>query len=111
MGRRSLVGSMIGGIKETQEMLDFCAQHEPPIASDVDVISAAEANHAMVQLASGRGAEGARRFVIDVGNTLHARTHVEDDDAIDPMTWQVRARVHPPTANIHNKQSHRNETI
>ena len=27
-GRRSLAGSLIGGIKETQEMLDFCAEHD-----------------------------------------------------------------------------------
>jgi uncharacterized zinc-type alcohol dehydrogenase-like protein len=34
---RSLVGSGIGGIKETQEMLDYCAKHN--ITSDVEVIS------------------------------------------------------------------------
>ena len=32
-GRRSLVGSLVGGIKETQEMLDYCAEHN--ITSDV----------------------------------------------------------------------------
>jgi hypothetical protein len=36
MGRRSLGGSLIGGIAETQEMLDYCAERE--IASDVEVI-------------------------------------------------------------------------
>jgi uncharacterized zinc-type alcohol dehydrogenase-like protein len=37
-GRRSYAGSMIGGIAETQEMLDFCAQHG--IASEIELISA-----------------------------------------------------------------------
>jgi len=37
-GRRSMAGSMIGGIPETQEMLDFCGKHN--IVSDVEVISA-----------------------------------------------------------------------
>jgi len=32
-GRRSLVGSLVGGIKETQDMLDYCAEHN--ITSDV----------------------------------------------------------------------------
>ncbi|MFZ8477559.1 zinc-binding dehydrogenase, partial [Staphylococcus aureus] len=36
MGRKTLAGSLIGGIKETQEMLDFCGQHQ--IVSDVEVI-------------------------------------------------------------------------
>jgi alcohol dehydrogenase (NADP+) len=38
--RRSLAGSAIGGIRETQEMLDFCAQHG--IGADIEVISADE---------------------------------------------------------------------
>jgi uncharacterized zinc-type alcohol dehydrogenase-like protein len=36
-GNKSIAGSMIGGIQETQEMLDFCAEHN--ITSDVEVIS------------------------------------------------------------------------
>ncbi len=36
MGRRHLAGSLIGGIKETQEMLDFCA--EKGITSDIELI-------------------------------------------------------------------------
>ncbi len=35
-GRRSLSGSLIGGIAETQEMLDFCGEHG--ITSDIEVI-------------------------------------------------------------------------
>jgi uncharacterized zinc-type alcohol dehydrogenase-like protein len=43
-GRRSFAGSMIGGIPETQEMLDFCGEHG--IGSDVEVISAEQINEA-----------------------------------------------------------------
>jgi uncharacterized zinc-type alcohol dehydrogenase-like protein len=43
-GRRSLSGSMIGGIPEMQEMLDFCAKHQ--IVSDVEVIKADYINEA-----------------------------------------------------------------
>ena len=44
MGRRSLSGSLIGGIAETQEMLDFCSQHN--ITADVEVIPAQKINEA-----------------------------------------------------------------
>ncbi len=43
-GRRSLAGSNIGGIRETQEMLDFCAEHG--IAAEIEVIPASEINTA-----------------------------------------------------------------
>ncbi|GAA3582848.1 NAD(P)-dependent alcohol dehydrogenase [Klugiella xanthotipulae] len=42
--RRSLSASTIGGIRETQEMLDFCAAHD--IAADIEIITAAEVNDA-----------------------------------------------------------------
>ena len=48
MGRRSLAGSAIGGIKETQEMLDFCAEHD--IAADVEVIPMQKINEAYERL-------------------------------------------------------------
>jgi uncharacterized zinc-type alcohol dehydrogenase-like protein len=44
MGRRSLAGSIIGGIAETQEMLDFCGQHN--IQADVEVIPIQKINEA-----------------------------------------------------------------
>ena len=44
MGRRSLSGSPIGGIAETQEMLDFCGAHN--ITADVEVIPAQKINEA-----------------------------------------------------------------
>ena len=49
MGRRSLSGSPIGGIAETQEMLDFCGQHN--IAADVEVIPIQKVNEAYDRMA------------------------------------------------------------
>ncbi|KAL3739440.1 hypothetical protein ACJRO7_020803 [Eucalyptus globulus] len=64
-GRKSLVGSMCGGIKETQEMMDFAAEHG--ITSNVEVIAMDYVNEAMDRLARG---DVRYRFVIDIANTL-----------------------------------------
>jgi uncharacterized zinc-type alcohol dehydrogenase-like protein len=58
--RRTYAGSMIGGIAETQEMLDFCAEHG--IASEVEVISAAQVNEAYERVLAS---DMRYRFVID----------------------------------------------
>ena len=47
-GRRSLSGSPIGGIRETQEMLDFCGAHD--ITADVEVIPIQKVNEAYERL-------------------------------------------------------------
>ncbi len=62
-GRRSLSGSMIGGIRETQEMLDFCAEHG--VASDVEVIPASYVNEAYERMLKG---DVRYRFVIDTAS-------------------------------------------
>jgi uncharacterized zinc-type alcohol dehydrogenase-like protein len=59
-GRRSLSGSMIGGIPEMQEMLDFCAKHQ--IVSDVEVIKADYINEAYKRTVAS---DVKYRFVID----------------------------------------------
>ena len=59
--RRSVAGSLIGGIRETQEMLDFCAEHG--IASDIEVIAPAQINEAYARLEKS---DVRYRFVIDV---------------------------------------------
>lgn len=64
-GRKMIAGSGIGGLKETQEMIDFCAKHN--ITADVEVIPMDYVNTAMDRLAK---ADVRYRFVIDVGNTL-----------------------------------------
>lgn len=60
-GRRSFAGSMIGGIAQTQEMLDFCAEHG--IGSDIEVISADQVNEAYERVLAS---DVRYRFVIDV---------------------------------------------
>jgi len=60
-GRKTLVGSLIGGIKETQEMLNFCADQN--IVSDVELINIDEINHAFERLVKS---DVKYRFVIDM---------------------------------------------
>jgi len=65
MGRKLIGGSAIGGMKETQEMLNFAAKHN--ITADIEVISMDYVNTAMERLVK---ADVKYRFVIDVANTL-----------------------------------------
>jgi uncharacterized zinc-type alcohol dehydrogenase-like protein len=58
--RRSILGSSIGGMKETQEMLDYCAEHN--IVSDVEVIPMSEINNAWERMLRG---DVRYRFVVD----------------------------------------------
>jgi uncharacterized zinc-type alcohol dehydrogenase-like protein len=62
-GRKSLSGSLIGGIAETQEMLDFCAEHN--ITSDVEVIPIQQINEAYERLAKS---DVKYRFSIDMAS-------------------------------------------
>ncbi|MDB4913330.1 MAG: alcohol dehydrogenase [Gemmatimonadetes bacterium] len=63
MKRRSLAGSLIGGIKETQEMLDFCAEHG--IVSEIEVIQMKEINGAYERMLKS---DVKYRFVIDLAS-------------------------------------------
>jgi uncharacterized zinc-type alcohol dehydrogenase-like protein len=58
--RRSYAGSMIGGIRETQEMLDFCAEHG--LGADIELISADQINEAYERVLAS---DVRYRFVID----------------------------------------------
>jgi uncharacterized zinc-type alcohol dehydrogenase-like protein len=60
MGRRSLAGSLIGGLAETQEMLDFCGQHN--ITADIELITPEQINEAYERTIKG---DVRYRFVID----------------------------------------------
>jgi alcohol dehydrogenase (NADP+) len=62
-GRHNLSGSAIGGIRETQEMLDFCAEHN--ITSDVEMIKIQQINEAYDRLLRG---DVKYRFVIDMAS-------------------------------------------
>jgi alcohol dehydrogenase (NADP+) len=60
-GRKSLAGSSIGGLPETQEMLDYCAEHN--ITSDVEIINIRDINNAYERMLKG---DVHYRFVIDM---------------------------------------------
>ena len=61
--RRSILGSMIGGTVETQEMLDFCAQHN--IVADVELINMQDINEAYERMLKN---DVKYRFVIDLAS-------------------------------------------
>ena len=61
LGRKRVAGSLIGGIKETQEMLDFCGEHN--IVSDIEMINIQEINEAYDRMVK---ADVKYRFVIDM---------------------------------------------
>jgi uncharacterized zinc-type alcohol dehydrogenase-like protein len=62
-GRRAIAGSLIGGIKETQEMLDFCA--ERGIVSDIEMIPAQKIDQAYDRMLKS---DVKYRFVIDIAS-------------------------------------------
>jgi uncharacterized zinc-type alcohol dehydrogenase-like protein len=63
MGRRRLAGSAIGGIRETQEMLDFCGKHN--LASDIEMIPIQKVNEAFERVLKS---DVRYRFVIDMAS-------------------------------------------
>ena len=65
-GRKRVAGSLIGGIKETQEMLDFCGEHN--IVSDIEMINIQDINEAYERV---QNSDVKYRFVIDM-NSLDA---------------------------------------
>jgi len=60
-GRHSFSGSNTGGIAETQEMLDFCAEHN--ITADIELINVQQVNEAFDRLEKG---DVKYRFIIDM---------------------------------------------
>ena len=63
MGRKSVAGSVIGGIAETQELLDFCGEHG--ITADVEVIKIQDVNEAYKRMLKS---DVKYRFVIDMAS-------------------------------------------
>lgn len=63
MGRKSIAGSLIGGIAETQEMLDFCGEHN--IVSEIEVIKIQDINEAYERMLKS---DVRYRFVIDMAS-------------------------------------------
>jgi len=66
-GRKVVAGSSIGGLKETQEMLDFAAEHD--ITADIELIPIDYVNTAMDRVLKS---DVRYRFVIDVAKSLKA---------------------------------------
>jgi len=62
-GRKKIAGSLIGGIRETQEMLDFCGQHN--VAADIEMIGLQQINEAYGRLLKN---DVKYRFVIDLAS-------------------------------------------
>lgn len=95
--RLRFAGSLIGGIKETEEMMEFCAKNQ--IWAEIKVIGASEVNHAMKSLETSSA--DAPRFVINIKDTLkEGDWEVEDDAGIDPSTWKVRGMIIPLKAKF-----------
>ncbi|KAI3960635.1 hypothetical protein MKX01_003809 [Papaver californicum] len=69
-GKRSVRGSMIGGLKETQEMMNYCA--EKNITCDIEVVKTDEINDALDRLARN---DVRYRFVIDIAGARLAKVH------------------------------------
>jgi len=67
-GRKTVLGSLIGGIAETQEMLDFCAEHG--ISCDIETIKIAEINEAFDRTVKG---DVHYRFVIDMASLAETK--------------------------------------
>lgn len=61
LSRKSVAGSVIGGIAETQEMLDFCGEHN--IVSEIEIIKMQEINEAYARMLKS---DVRYRFVIDM---------------------------------------------
>ncbi len=66
-GRRAISGSFIGGVPETQQMLDFCGKHG--IVSDVEVIAIQQIDEAYERLLKS---DVKYRFVIDMASLKHS---------------------------------------
>ena len=63
LGRKSVAGSVIGGIAETQEMLDFCGEHN--IVSEIEIIKMQDINNAYERMLKS---DVRYRFVIDMAS-------------------------------------------
>lgn len=72
----TISGTLIGGIKDTEECVAFCAQHQ--IWPDVQVINACKISWAWEQLASGKNKDGVR-YVVDVKQSLDDKEFLPKD--------------------------------
>lgn len=90
--RIKIGGSLIGGIAETIEMLNFCSDND--IACDIKLIPAKDVNIAWQEIT--KNTIGAARFVMDIGNTLDVEGEWECELPVDPVDHVVHkdATIH-----------------
>ena len=90
--RIGISGSLIGGIKETQEVLDLCAKHD--IAPSIKTIAIQDINNIMQVLEKGNDSEF--RHVIDM-QSLH--------DAVEKMKDEVKQLDRPDRGEVVNRKA------
>jgi alcohol dehydrogenase (NADP+) len=88
-GRRNLAGSAVGGIKETQEMLDFCGEHS--ITAEIELISIQQVNGAYEQVINS---DVRYRFVIDI-ESIEATSYSSRRGPCRRMSCSVHATDNP----------------
>src|SRR5262245_5015204 len=105
MHRRRLVGSLLGGIRETQEMLDFCAHYG--VAADVEVIPIQQINQAYERMMRS---DVRYRFVIDIASLKQPQAIPRVDEeyyygfsANWSNKYKVRRRERPTGDSYHNR--------
>ena len=96
--RLRIGGSLIGGIRETQEMLDFCAAHR--LSADVEVISAKQVNKAWCDVAANKIERA--RYVIDIFRSKSDVGGSRECDALDAET--IAQPKHPPASEIEHTE-------
>jgi uncharacterized zinc-type alcohol dehydrogenase-like protein len=90
--RRSVAGSDIGGIKETQEMLDFCQKNN--IVCDIEKISIDKVNEAYKRVLNSNVKY---RFVIDIANSLKCKDNSNDGITLTPPYLNTSFINYPTT--------------
>jgi uncharacterized zinc-type alcohol dehydrogenase-like protein len=94
-GRRSLSGSPIGGIRETQEMLDFCGAHN--ITADIEVIPIQKVNKAYERLLKS---DVKYRFSIDMASPkLNNRRGISEEKQCNSATLEIAAWKFRPSGS------------
>uniref|UniRef100_J3MR91 cinnamyl-alcohol dehydrogenase n=1 Tax=Oryza brachyantha TaxID=4533 RepID=J3MR91_ORYBR len=88
IGSKTLAGSSFGGMADTQEMIDFAANHG--VTADVEVIGADYVNTAMESLAKS---DVRYRFVIDVGNTIHDGGAATEVTTVHQSSFKIQAKL------------------
>lgn len=98
-GRKTVVGSCIGGTPRTQEMLDYCAENN--IYPESELIHPKDVNSCLQKLSTVTAPRA--RYIIDC-QKFDDEEWKEDKYAQDPSSWKVLATVIPESANFHAEQ-------